>query len=184
MKLKEDILNKGIALPCGGTGVCGRCKIICPALPISRLDKKFLTDKETESGIRLACDKDFCNKLNYEILFKTFPKQDFDYANIEVTIKDNTASVTLLNGEEPFSETTVINFLKEDSLSLYKGKIIKEIVELLEAYAIPKANTIIFNTDLKLFESLFQKTTEVDTYLSAVPFMLPSEFVYLMQSIK
>ena len=51
--------KKGIHLPapCGGRGLCGKCRIrtVRGSLPIHPEDRRFLTEKELENGIRLAC---------------------------------------------------------------------------------------------------------------------------------
>ncbi len=61
--LNKNVLNalreNGFLLsaPCGGKGVCGKCRITaCSFLPTA-LDFKYLTPEELEQGIRLACDK-------------------------------------------------------------------------------------------------------------------------------
>lgn len=59
-KLLSDLLTeKGINIdkPCGGGGICGKCKIKVKGnlSPVSDSEKKLLTDEELAMGVRLAC---------------------------------------------------------------------------------------------------------------------------------
>ncbi len=57
--VKELLQSEGIRLsfPCGGNGRCGRCKgkFFNGAPKASELDRRFLSDEEIESGVRLLC---------------------------------------------------------------------------------------------------------------------------------
>ena len=57
--VKELLQSEGIRLsfPCGGNGRCGKCrgKFVCGAPKASELDRRFLSDEEIESGVRLLC---------------------------------------------------------------------------------------------------------------------------------
>ena len=55
-----DVLNQNnlfITAPCGGKGICGKCKLqLLPAdTPVLPQDIKLLTSAELENGFRLAC---------------------------------------------------------------------------------------------------------------------------------
>lgn len=55
-----DILNENnimIYAPCGGQGICGKCKIIIHGdiNPVSFAEKEILSSNEIKQGIRLAC---------------------------------------------------------------------------------------------------------------------------------
>lgn len=58
-RLKAILDRAGIvySLPCGGAGRCGRCRIkFLKGAPIpGSFEEKFLTDEETEAGIRILC---------------------------------------------------------------------------------------------------------------------------------
>ncbi|MBO6196461.1 MAG: DUF4445 domain-containing protein [Butyrivibrio sp.] len=58
-RLKAILERAGIkySLPCGGTGRCGRCRIkFLKGAPIpGSFEERFLTDEETEEGIRILC---------------------------------------------------------------------------------------------------------------------------------
>ncbi|GAB4112450.1 MAG: ASKHA domain-containing protein [Candidatus Caldatribacteriota bacterium] len=51
---KADIL---IETPCGGKGICGKCKILIKSgiTNLSELEKKLISPQEIEKGFRLAC---------------------------------------------------------------------------------------------------------------------------------
>lgn len=57
--LLEAMVRHGIFLqsPCGGNGTCGKCKVrlVEPVIPLTEKEKKLLTDREQEEGVRLAC---------------------------------------------------------------------------------------------------------------------------------
>lgn len=62
--------NIGIISPCGGSGVCGKCKV-----KINKNDEKlseteliFLTNKEIEKGYRLACCTKVTDGMEIELL--------------------------------------------------------------------------------------------------------------------
>jgi len=51
-----QIAGVSIASPCGGKGLCGKCKVkIEPATHVSDADREFLTETELAEGVRLAC---------------------------------------------------------------------------------------------------------------------------------
>ncbi len=51
------MINNYVSKPCGGMGTCGKCriKIINGFIDINERDKKFLSDEELKSGMRIAC---------------------------------------------------------------------------------------------------------------------------------
>lgn len=57
--LLEEILNidEKISAPCGGKGICGKCKIkvLEGELPVTPEDEKIFTKEQLEDGYRLAC---------------------------------------------------------------------------------------------------------------------------------
>ena len=57
--LTEVLKKNNIVLPhiCNGNGTCGKCKIrvVSGVLPITEADRRCLSEKELEQGIRLAC---------------------------------------------------------------------------------------------------------------------------------
>lgn len=59
LTLLEAARSAGIHLnsPCGGTGVCGNCKVQITAgdVPVTAVERKHLREKELDQGLRLAC---------------------------------------------------------------------------------------------------------------------------------
>lgn len=55
--LKEVLGRFGVVFPCGGNGVCGKCKVRISGdiNPITEAEKRLLTDADIAGGIRLAC---------------------------------------------------------------------------------------------------------------------------------
>lgn len=55
--MKSVLTGMGYAFPCGGKGICGRCRGMAAKLEPTALDRKFLSVEEIASGVRLLCDK-------------------------------------------------------------------------------------------------------------------------------
>ncbi len=57
--LLEILGNSGITLdaPCGGRGVCGKCKVAARGVlsAMSAKEREHLTENEIKNGVRLAC---------------------------------------------------------------------------------------------------------------------------------
>ncbi len=53
--------NNYISMPCGGNGICGKCKvkILKGDIPENKRDKQFLTSEELKQGYRIACGHTF-----------------------------------------------------------------------------------------------------------------------------
>lgn len=59
--------NNKIIKPCGGKGICGKCKIkiIKGNITPNNRDKRFLTDEEIREGFRIACGHTIDNKIKF-----------------------------------------------------------------------------------------------------------------------
>lgn len=55
--IKEHLKKIGFMMPCGGNGLCGKCKIRANGAvsPITEQEKAMLTSAEIRDGVRLAC---------------------------------------------------------------------------------------------------------------------------------
>lgn len=57
--LLDTMRAHGVRLdaPCGGSGRCGKCRVrvVSGELPVTVEDRRFLSERELESGVRLAC---------------------------------------------------------------------------------------------------------------------------------
>lgn len=58
-----------LAAPCGGKGVCGKCKVrvLSGTLPVTVEDKEFFTDAELADGWRLACQAKTTEDVTVEV---------------------------------------------------------------------------------------------------------------------
>lgn len=80
-----EALSKGgiwIDAPCGGKGICGKCKVRVTAdqhLPPTGTELKFLTPKEIEEGIRLACQFYPQKEVTVEVLGASFESKEKAY---------------------------------------------------------------------------------------------------------
>ncbi|HEX68481.1 MAG TPA: 2Fe-2S iron-sulfur cluster binding domain-containing protein, partial [bacterium] len=58
-KVKEILEEekKSISFPCGGRGICGKCKIRIKGefSPLTEEEREILSPEERKGGIRLAC---------------------------------------------------------------------------------------------------------------------------------
>ncbi len=57
MFLADILLSADFALPfdCSGKGLCGKCKVYAPDCKVSDADRRLLSQKQIDDGIRLAC---------------------------------------------------------------------------------------------------------------------------------
>lgn len=69
--LMEALSLCGVHVPfvCAGRGTCGKCRIrvLSPDVPESDVDRKFLSAKERNSGIRLACRVTVDSEMEIEV---------------------------------------------------------------------------------------------------------------------
>ena len=70
-RLMEAAAGAGIAidLPCGGEGVCGKCRVVVRrgACPPNAVERSALTQEELEQGYRLACQSSVSGPMTVEI---------------------------------------------------------------------------------------------------------------------
>ena len=59
-----------IALPCGGHGKCGKCKVIATGelSPLSDSEKASLSESELAAGVRLACHTEAVGDCSVSLL--------------------------------------------------------------------------------------------------------------------
>ncbi len=90
--LLSILANNGIELtaPCGGNGICGKCKVkIKPATEVLNDEKKLLTEEEINEGIRLACFVDVVNDLEVFVDSKEFSVLTNSAVNNRTEVKNN-----------------------------------------------------------------------------------------------
>ncbi len=70
-KLMEAAAGAGIAidLPCGGEGVCGKCRVIVRrgACEPNAVERDALTQEELDQGFRLACQSSVCGPMTVDV---------------------------------------------------------------------------------------------------------------------
>lgn len=180
--LKELLPKYGMEFPCGGKGICGRCRIHCNELAPSLLDKRFFSEKQLHEGIRLACDKTAAEGI--KIFFDAKPQKKkikLEYCNIAVIIAAQTIEVGIL--EEELIDSVVIKNTAEDSIGL-RSLIGKECVELFERYGVAKADTIAVAANSFYAKMLLgQDSDGKGELLSATEYLLPAETLYLLPFI-
>jgi len=56
-RLRDLMVQAALAMPCGGNGICGKCKVkvVGAVSEMTEVEKLHLTEEEVSSGIRLAC---------------------------------------------------------------------------------------------------------------------------------
>ena len=55
--VKECLMHLGVPFPCGGNGMCGKCRVSITGVvnPLTEQEKQLLSDTDISKGIRLAC---------------------------------------------------------------------------------------------------------------------------------
>ncbi len=201
--LRECLTEAGFHFPCGGAGKCGKCRINCPSLPISDLDRRFLGDRQLSDGVRLACDKKVTSSLSLECELGTSHTDIvLRECSIAVNIVDEEIDIAIV-GESTVETVTKPNPLKnmtvEEIVTEYeknpspltnalRAVIGKESVELFEKYGSAKASTTAIGSKglyLKILAGLPLDCAieDVETKGETDPFGLPTESIYLLPTV-
>ena len=152
--LRELMEREGFRFPCGGKGICGRCKVIAADLTPTERDKRFLSDAELAKGVRLACDKTLNGAENRA--------ERLDYADSYAVFTDYATFIGLAaDGEVKDSAALPPT---EISHSALRGVAQKETVELIERHSVAKAGTMLLAADALRFHAL----TADDVYLPPI----------------
>ncbi len=179
VNLKELLPQYGMDFPCGGKGICGRCKIFCPQLEPSALDKRFFTEKQLAEGMRLACDKIAQDGISIDFEQKAIKQQiKLDYCDIVVIIDYQTVEIGILN--EHIIDSAVLQNTAADTMGL-RSLIGRECIELFERYGVAKADTIAVATNAHFAKMLLGAASEgKGELLDALEYTLPGETLYLL----
>lgn len=201
--LKESLLSAGFSFPCGGVGKCGKCRIICPELPVTDLDRRFLSANQIADGMRLACDKRVEKSVEFscEVSEK---KQNITLHSCSIAVSVTDSSIeTAIVGEETVDTAFRKNPLSEfntfgEIIAAYsveptaltnalRSAIGKDSIELFEAYGGAKAETMAIAAKapyLKILAGLplDADVTEVEQKAETDVFGLPAESLYILPS--
>lgn len=179
--LRELMEREGFRFPCGGKGICGRCKVIAADLTPTERDKRFLSDAELAKGVRLACDKTLNGAIELEPLFSREENraERLDYADSYAVFTDYATFIGLAADGEV--KDSVALPPTEISHSALRGVAQKETVELIERHSVAKAGTMLLAADPLRFHALTgigEAIPEGDTVEAAL-FNMPADDVYL-----
>lgn len=152
--LRSLLESEGFLFPCGGKGLCGRCKIVAPTLPVTDKDKTFIPAPELERGVRLACDKVINGGVEIDCLLQRVEQKKVKITESDayVVFEEDRTLVGLAGEGEVLDEVilppTATDFRALRSVSQ------KETVELYEEHGLAKST-------LMLLTGTPQKISEV-----------------------
>ena len=112
----ELLLRQGIYIdqPCGGTGLCGQCRVILSGTipePTSK-EKKIFSEEELSSGFRLACQAKASGGMEV-----TIPAQDSQSIKVLDTFENSNNTYTASHGDDgsgiavDIGTTTIVVYL-------------------------------------------------------------------------
>lgn len=202
--LKESLMDAGFNFPCGGNGKCGKCRIVCPEIEPTDLDRRFLSDTLINQGVRVACDKKVSASVDIqcEITENKATNIVLRECSVAVSMTDREISICIV-GETPVEtvvkknplfdypfEALVAEYEKNPSTlsNALRAVIGKESVELFEKYGAAKAAVIAIAAKeiyLKILAgvSLDSPMEKVETLSETDVFDLPAESLYILPSV-
>jgi len=183
-KLREALENEGFRFPCGGKGVCGRCKIVAPMLAPTELDYRFFTAKDIAEGLRLACDKTIDNPIEIDSFMQQIPApRKLSEAMITAILGDRVSEISIV--EDGIVETLVVSSPEADTVKL-RSLVGKQSIELFEKYGVPKATVMLVAGTAARMRAFCGKSFDTEDgflqmgdTLEASKFDMPAEEVYL-----
>jgi len=112
----ELLLRQGIYIdqPCGGTGLCGKCRVILSGTvpePTSK-EKKIFSEEELSSGFRLACQTKASGGMKV-----TIPARDSQNIKVLDTFRNGTHTAAPCRGDQgsgiaiDIGTTTIVAYL-------------------------------------------------------------------------
>lgn len=167
--IKEVLTGMGYAFPCGGRGICGRCRGIAAGIAPTALDEKFLSSAEIAAGIRLLCDKEGFDGAEIVPLFgKSSADLKISECDAYVLLGKESIEIGIVAGETRLFKV----FAKPEKAD---KKILRSIcanglLEYLEEFSIAKATTVAVFGERKAVETLVSGACDVgegDTFPAA-----------------
>ena len=179
--LRDLMEREGFRFPCGGKGLCGRCKIVAPNFKPTDRDLRFLSTEEISAGVRLACDKFLDGEAEIECLFarEDNKAERMEYADAYAVFTDYGTFIGLAaDGEvkdSVFLEPTVAEHFT------LAGKAQREVVELIERHSVAKAGVMLLAADAKRFHALtgINEPMPSGDNTDASLFNMPADEVYI-----
>lgn len=180
--LQEALESEGFRFPCGGKGICGRCRIKAPMLAPTPKDYKFFTDKELAEGLRLACDKTITQPIDIECyMAKSSPARKLEDPMVTAILGDTSTEISIV--EHGIIETLVLASPSVDTIPL-RSIVGKNAIELYEKYSVAKAAVMLVAGTTERMQAFCRNGIDTDLLamgdtLDAAVFDMPAEEVYL-----
>jgi len=182
--LREALESEGFRFPCGGKGLCGRCRILAPSLMPTALDYRFFSPEDIGHGMRLACDKTFDTPIEIDVLMqKSSPKRKLYEPLVYALLGDSTSEVGILEDNE-LIESLILQSPEAETIKL-RALAGKHAVELYEKYGVAKAATMLVAGTAERVAAFDHGaaasggTLSSGDTLPAAMFDMPAEEVYL-----
>lgn len=181
VSLRTLLESEGFVFPCGGKGLCGRCRVVAPSLEPTDRDRAFINADDIAKGIRLACDKTVNGDLTLECTLekREVRPRKLDRSDAYVVFAEDATYIGLCD-EGEISDGLVLPPVPVNYRAL-RGTAQKETVELYEKHGLAKATTVLVTgTPQKVTEM----TSIIETFdrgytVDAVLMNMPAEDVYL-----
>ncbi|MDR0751201.1 MAG: hypothetical protein LBF12_01225 [Christensenellaceae bacterium] len=182
--LKEELSLAGYKFPCGGMGLCGRCRIIAsPEFEITEFDKKHISPEDLARGVRLACDKmitgdfEITDFLMLSGVIITKP----DRPTVAVVVFDNHVEIAFVDND--ILESIVVKNYPENTKEL-RSLISHYAIEYFEKYNVPKATTILIAGSSRAVAEFKGACQDVimpsGEFFEGNEFDMPAEDVYIV----
>lgn len=181
VSLRTLLESEGFVFPCGGKGLCGRCRVVAPFVEPTDRDRAFINKEDLERGVRLACDKTVNGELTLECALekREVKPRKLDKSDAYVVFAEDATYIGLCD-EGEIIDGLVLPPVPVDYRAL-RGTAQKETVELYEKHGLAKAMTVLVTgTPQKVTEM----TSIIETFnrgytVDAVLMNMPAEDVYL-----
>ncbi len=178
VKLKEFLENEGYHFPCGGKGLCGKCKIIAKDLEPTSRDKLFFSKSDIEKGYRIACDKTTVEKVSVEPLFEKKVKVSKPQDPGVFIIIDKNIYQIFLTGNGTIIDSHIDKTPKLDKLAI-QSALGANTIELYEEYGLAVVDSIMLLGEYEYIKILENEKTDMKGTMPAILFSMPSLDVYI-----
>lgn len=181
--LKTVLSNEGYAFPCGGKGICGRCRGIAPVLSPTELDVKFLSREEIAAGIRLLCDKKLIEGAEVSPLFgRKSADVKLTECDAYVVFGAKNVEIGIVSGDIRLFK--VVDYPEIRDRKNLRSVTANGLLDFLEEFSVAKASTLAVFGERKEVETMISDACDVsegDT-VSAANVDLPAEDCFVAPS--